>query len=200
MNHLMYRSACLILLLGSGSVAWAVEKVQIFAVPYAADTKVILSTLRVGQAFDLAVFVRDLRPRGTWTDPHGVAKELERGVYAAYVDVPIDDTVTATTGGMKFGEAFANGRRLRLEANFVNDCGGFSAAFQGTGTGAKELFRVRLKGVAPGTVVFAPSVVTLQRPECDTLVFGNLAADPPEPSYVAVEEVKISAATVTVLP
>lgn len=180
------------------SAAAAVEKVQIFAVPFAADSNAIVSTFKVGQTFDLAVFVRDLRPNGTWKDDNGTTKPLIRGVFAAYVDVPVDNTITQLTGGMKFGTDFPNGRRLGMETNFVNDCGGFSGAFSGTGTGSKELFRIRLKCVAPGTAVFSPSVANLQRPDHDTLIFGNIAADPPEQSFVDPSEVRVSAATVTV--
>ena len=56
-----------------------------------------------------------------------------------------------------------------------------------------------MQAIQSGHLTFTPDVTELPHPQCDTLVFGNLAADPIEESYViSPQEIHLVAVTVNV--
>ncbi len=58
---------------------------------------------------------------------------------------------------------------------------------------------MRVKAVRTGTGTFTPSM-DVARPKYDTLVYGNIAADPPEPSSVnPATEIKLTPASIKVV-
>jgi hypothetical protein len=179
---------------------------QLSACQIGTNTK--LTAMTVGQSFDLVLTVQDLRPSGTWTDDHGVKKPLVRGVFAAYCDVLYDKHLAKLTqadashpewflGCFTFKNGYVNGQRASDAADRINGAGAFTSAFGGNQSPV-EVWRVRMTCRAPGSLVFKPDVSELSRPACDTLVYGNDNATPPEASYVGPGEVVLIPCAVTV--
>lgn len=169
-----------------------------------------LSALRVGQSFDLVLSVQDLRPSGTWVNARGLSRAKVRGVFAAYCDVEFDASLAKLTyysdGGpsdylrcFTFSSRYPNGTKAAFAEDRIDDVGAFATAFGGN-QAAVEVWRVRMSAKNPGGLVFTPSVDQVPHPACDTLVYGNIAADPPEQSYVAPGDVVLIPCAVTVSP
>src|SRR6476661_8688002 len=72
-------------------------KVNYTAHIYQVGTRTVPSEVRVGQEFDLAISVKDLRPRGTYIY-RGLSRPLLRGVFAAYCDVLYDKSRARVLG------------------------------------------------------------------------------------------------------
>lgn len=197
------------LLLLIGSVCHAQQVVYTASVQQA-GTSTKLTALTVGQSFDLVLSVQDLRPSGTWTDWKGQVKPKERGVFAAYCDVAYDPKLAKITfynstspkeylACFTFSARFPNGPRALFATDRINDAGAFAMAFTGN-RAPVEVWRVRMTAKNPGALVFAPTVDQVARPECDTLVYGNIGADPPEQSGVDTAGIVLIPCAVTVSP
>ncbi len=197
------------------------QQVSYTAAVTAIGTNTRLTALRVGQSFDLVLSVQDLRPSGTWNGTKlvrignelvSVTKDwqLESGVFAAYCDVRFDRELAKVTyysgggpaeylGCFTFSARYPNGPKASFATDRINDVGAFATAFTGNSTPV-EVWRVRMTSKNPGALVFSPTVDQVPHPACDTLVYGNIAADPPEQSYVAPGEVVLIPCAVTVSP
>jgi len=170
-------------------------KVNYTAHIYQAGTRTLPSEVCVSQEFDLAISVRDLRPRGTY-NYRGLAKPLLRGVFAAYCDVIYDPSRARVMGlpdsptaeeffsSFTFSAHYQNGEMAFEGADRINELGAFATTFTGLGVAAFEVVRVQMQAIKSGPLTFTPDVTKLPHPQCDTLVFGNLAASPTEESYV----------------
>ena len=172
-------------------------------------TSTKVTSMQVGQTFDLVLSVQDLRPSGTWTDSGGIVKPLVRGTFAAYCDVLYDKTLAKVTyysgngpgeflGCFTFKNGYVNGPPQAYDApDRINDVGAFTGAFGGNKLPV-EVWRVRMTCKAAGPLVFRPDVSDVPSPKCITLVYGNDAATPPEQSYVAPADVVLIPCAVTV--
>ncbi len=170
-------------------------KVNYTAHIYQVGTRTLPAELRVSQVFDLAIAVKDLRPRGTYIY-RGLSKSLLRGVFAAYCDVlydksrarmlglPAEPTAEEFFSSFTFSPHYQNGEMAFDGPDRINELGAFATSFTGLGVAAFEVARVQMQAIQSGPLTFTPDVTKLPHPQCDTLVFGNLAADPPEESYV----------------
>jgi hypothetical protein len=170
-------------------------------------TSTKLRALTVGQSFDLVLSAQDLRPSGTWTDAQGTAKPKIRGVFAAYCDVKFDPNLAKLThysggdylGCFTFSSRYPNGPKASPAEDRINDVGAFASAFTGN-RALVEVWRVRMTAKNAGALVFAPAVDQVPHPQCDTLVYGNIGAIPPEQSYVDPAQVVLIPCAVTVSP
>lgn len=164
-------------------------KVQYSLALLAKGTNSKKTSLKVGEVADLAVFVRDLRPNGTWTNAKGQQVPLVRGVFAAYLNLSFNyNNAQVVADSFRFGPAYPNGLENHAAKGSYTDTGAFASSFTGLGTTPYELFRMSVKGVRIGTTTFTPSF-NVTRPKCDTLVYGNIAANPPEDSHVEVSDI-----------
>jgi hypothetical protein len=139
---------------------------------------IALTTVSVGQDFELHVLTRDLR-----AVPHGV--------FAAYSDVTWDSSKAVATGPIRFGSTYPNGHAGgTVSAGLIDEVGGFSG-FTELGGGAIEVFSVSMRALATGPLAFIadPADIT---PEHHILVFGSNDAVPPA-------EVRYGAAALTVV-
>lgn len=171
-------------------------------------TSAKLTSLTVRESFDLVLSVQDLRPSGTWTDAAGTAKPKIRGVFAAYCDVKFDSRLAKLTyfsspadylGCFTFNDRFPNGPKASPAADRINDAGAFAASFSGN-SAPVEVWRVRMTAKNPGALVFTPAVDQVQQPQCATLVYGNIGAEPPEQSFMALDQIILIPCAVTVSP
>lgn len=169
-----------------------------------------LTALTVGQAFDLSLSVQDLRPSGTWTDWKGQVKPRVRGVFAAYCDVVYDPKLAKLAfynstspkeylACFTFAPRFPNGLKATAAPDRINDAGAFASSFTGN-RAPVEVWRVRMIAKSPGALVFTPAVDQVQQPDCATLVYGNIGAEPPEQSFMALDEILVIPCAVTVSP
>jgi hypothetical protein len=168
-----------------------------------------LTTVAVGQTFDLVLYVRDLRPAGTWVDYRGTTQMKVRGVFAAFCDVHYDKALAAPayfsteTDTVKYLDCFTftprypNGKMAADSDKGINDAGAFSSYFSGTQQ-TVEVWRVRMTAKAAGALLFTPDVKDIPQPICATLVYGNTAAKPPEQSLVTPAEIVCIPYAVTV--
>lgn len=171
-------------------------------------TNTKLTALTVRQSFDLVLSVQDLRPSGNWTDARGRTRPKVRGVFAAYCDVTFDPELAKLTyyngendylGCFTFSTRFPNGLKATPADDRIDDAGAFSSAFSGNGAPV-EVWRVRMTAKSPGALVFTPAVDQVRHPQCDTLVYGNIGANPPEDSFVALDKIVLIPCAVTVSP
>lgn len=172
------------------------EKVHYFINLSDPKTSATITTAKVGQEFDMSVYVQDLRPNGTWVDDGGVVRDLVRGVFAAYCDVSYLPSKCLEVS-LSYGPLYRNGREYHGQNGMINDTGAFASAFTGD-TDQHLLFTVRMKALATGKAPFVLGFKT-PRPQQDTLVYGNIAAQPPEQSYVNTDtELRVTNATLTI--
>lgn len=159
-----------------------------------------ISEIAVGREFDLALFARDLRPEGSYLYA-GEERDLVRGVYAAYCDIHWDKskvTVRQATGTsnsrLRFFNAFVfkapyrNGMQAFDDPDGITRLGAFQGLSFGGDTEPHEIVRGRMVAIGTGPVTFSTKLTGLRYPLDDTLVYGNLAANPPEQSFVKSEE------------
>lgn len=178
---------------------------------YSVGTKSSLPYLVVGQVFDLAITVRDLRPCGTYTYK-GLTKPRVRGVYAAYCDVLYDKararlfglssqfpTPPEFFGAFTFGPQFTLSQFAFDGPDRINELGAAAGASMGGGTAAVELARVRMQARKAGPLSFSPDISQLPLPLCNTLLYGNIAATPPEDEFrIEPEFIQLVPVTVNV--
>jgi hypothetical protein len=186
-------------------------KVNYTAHVYAPGGHAPLTAMAVGQVFDMAIAVRDLRPSGTYTY-RGLTRPLVRGVYAAYCDVLYDKTRARLFGlssqlptPTEFFLAFTFGPQFTLSqlafdgTDRINELGAAAGATTGGGTTAVELARVRMQTRKAGPLTFTPDINQLPHPLCDTLLYGNIAATPPEDQFrIEPEFIELTPATINV--
>ena len=193
------KNILLALLLLFCQTAFAQQKVEYKIVFMKPGTNSVVTEIKVGQEADVGLFVRDLRPNGEWTTPTGAKRPLARGVFAAYCDIRFNyNCVQVIADSFEFGPLYPNGKESHAAKGFYDDTGSFAASFSGLGTTPCEVFRFRIKGVRIGTGTFTPSLDVV-RPKYNTLVYGNIAATPPEESNVDPAETKLTAGTIKVL-
>lgn len=180
------------------STASAVEKVQYSVAFMLPGTKTPATNVKVGQEFDVVVSVRDLRPDGNWVNAAGQTRPLIRGVFAGYCDLRYDTSICSEVS-IAFNATYPNGKEYHGSPGAgIDNTGAFAAALDGLGTSARELFRVRMKAKETGSVSFRLGF-DVPRPQQNTLVYGNIGADPPEQSYVdPATEIKSVNATMVI--
>jgi hypothetical protein len=178
-------------------------------------TSTKLTAMTVGQSFDLVLSVQDLRPSGTWSGmklvnglPTNGQWPLVRGVFSAYCDVRYDKALAKVTFAddshpawfvvcFTFAARYPNNHLAADAADRIDNVGAFASAACGNQS-LTEVWRVRMTAKAAGSLVFYPDVSAVPHPQQNTLVYGNDSAIPPEPSYVAVEEIVTVPCAVTV--
>ncbi|MFO0902620.1 MAG: tandem-95 repeat protein [Pirellulales bacterium] len=119
-----------------------------------------LTSLAIGQAFQLRGFAQDLRSNA-------------QGVYAAYLDVTYDSTMASVTGAVGHGSTFtvaATGSTTT--AGLIDEVGGASASFTGAGENEVLLFTVPMTASKSGTLSFASNEADLGTAH-EVLVFGS---------------------------
>jgi hypothetical protein len=134
----------------------------------------------------------------------GQERELIRGVFAAYCDVLFSKQLTATKtvgssflNGLTWQHPYVNGKSAVNAYTGIRWLGAFSGEYQG-GTYPTEVVRVRMVSKAPGKVDFVPSIQNMSSPVYDTLVYGNLAATPPEQSAVTKDKIECVGTSLTI--
>ncbi len=211
------RSIIFCLLISIAPSCFAQPKVSYSVTACKIGTNTKLTAMTVGQSFDLVMYVQDLRPSGNWQGTK-LANGLEvtgtwpliRGVFAAYCDVIYDKRIARPTfysgsgnqaeflSAFTFSDGYVNGPpRASDSPDRINDVGAFTSAFGGN-QAPQEVWRLRMTCKGPGSLEFRPDVSDLQLPQCLTLVYGNDAAQPPEPSYVAPAEIVLIPSAITV--
>ena len=171
-------------------------------------TSTKLTTMPVGQVFDLVFQVQDLRPNGTWIDDNGVKLPLVRGVFAVFCDINYDKTKASILyyddrypqwylPCFKFKNGYTNGAMASDGPKGMNDVGAFTGSF-GQDRTPVEVWRVTMRANKAGGMCFKPDISDVPHPMCDTLVYGNIGASPPEQSYVAPADVVLIPCAVTV--
>jgi len=165
-------------------------------------TDIVVSQVKVGQKFDLVMSVQDLRPAGTYFNPnYGLTLAKARGVFAAYTDILFNQNLVQVNwnGGWVFSPQYPNGQFIQAGLNRIDEVGAFASSFSGLGTGLVEVVRINCTGRAIGINTFTPSFIKLEHPIHDTLVYGNIACDPPEQSYVDITDISITSATINII-
>jgi len=168
---------------------------------FASGTNTQITSIKVGQKFDLVLLVQDLRPAGTYFNPnYGLTLNKARGVFAAYTDILFNQNLVQVNwnGGWIFSPQYPNGQFIQAGLNRIDEVGAFASSFSGLGTGLIEVVRIDCTGRAVGINTFTPSCAKLERPMHDTLVYGNIACDPPEQSYVDVTEITLTPVSISV--
>lgn len=201
------RALAALLVLALASVANAQATVRYTLAAYQPGTTTPVQTVKVGSTFDLAISVQDLRPPGTWTYK-GAQEAKIRGVFAAYCDVLYVGSGMNLTGNavppernFTFAPLYQNGTNVELLPNRLHDLGSFFAGdwTQGAGTDPVEVVRWNMTAKAAGNYQVR-MVFGSVSPWCNTLVFGNKGADPPEESYVAPQQITTSQPTLKIVP
>lgn len=134
----------------------------------------VITSVDVGDEYILQVLVQDSQAT---EPPDGF------GVFAAFLDVEFDSTLTSAAGSLEFGSDFTNQQQGDITTpGLIDETGGF-ANFTPLGNGLVELFSIRMQADAPGTVTFSSNA-----PEggaaVETLVFGSGdAVDPGDILY-----------------
>jgi hypothetical protein len=138
-------------------------------------TKDVISSIQVGQEFQLRGYVQDLRPVQTGQD---------RGVFAAFQDIIYDRTlvgVKTSTNSLGFDVAFSgdypNGQSGDIIIpGLINEVGSFSTQAK-LDTTERLQFVIKMRANVQGIARFAtdPADVT---PFHDTLVYGDRNAVP----------------------
>jgi hypothetical protein len=182
-------------------------KVRYSLAVYQPNTTSRVTSVQVGQPFDLALFVQDLRPAGEYISWDGSTQPLKRGVFAAYAKVQFN-TAAIQVGAVNWTSSiYVNGKQFVPSSTGIAAVGAFDG-FSEIGTELLEVCRVRCTaqwpdGVASGVTQISRSLglsfATLPHPQCDTLVLGNWGANPPEQSDVALAEIVASGLTITVV-
>ena len=133
-----------------------------------------LTSLSVGQAFQLRGFAQDVRAAA-------------QGVYAAFLDVVFDSTMASVTGAVGHGTTYtvaATGSTST--AGLIDEVGGASASFSGAGTDEVLLFTVPMTASKGGTLSFSSNQADLGTAH-EVLVFGsNTPVDTSNVSYGSV--------------
>jgi len=124
----------------------------------------VISSIDVGDEFLLKVFVQD-----TQTDPD----VLDFGVFAPFIDLEYNAALATVTGDLEFGSDFPNQNIGDVSTpGIIDEVGGFSSSFTGTGQDEFEVFSLRLRADAPGGLTFTSNPADTT-PNNDVLVFGS---------------------------
>jgi hypothetical protein len=119
-----------------------------------------LSSLAPDEEFVLHVLVKDLR-------------QAPEGVFAGFLDVAWNRSLAVVTGAAEYGQAYGNLHQGDLShPGSIDDAGAFASSLSPLGGGQRELFSVRLRAVAEGTLVFSPDPAD-RLPYHDVLVYGS---------------------------
>ena len=112
------------------------------------------------EEFVLHVFVKDLR-------------QVPQGVFAGFLDVTWNGSLAAVTDAAEYGQAYGNWHHGNFShAGWIDDAGAFSTSLSPLGAEQRELFRVHLRAVSVGTLVFTPDPAD-RLPYHDVLVYGS---------------------------
>jgi hypothetical protein len=107
----------------------------------------------VGQPFDVALRVQDLRPPGVYSPiRNGVAyaqRPRPRGVFAAYLNLFWDQSL-ATVVSVQHATPYPNGRFYQQVYGGLLKCGAFAGSFSPLGSYEFEFARVRFLAQAAG--------------------------------------------------
>jgi hypothetical protein len=103
---------------------------------------------------------------------------------------------------LKFNGVYTNGKGASYGIDRISRLGAFAGTFE-LSTSEYEVVRVPMvaklpEGVDFATQIFTPDFASLIYPYDYTLVYGNLAANPPEQSEVLVEETEVVPAALVV--
>ena len=160
---------------------------------YAPGTSTPVESVKAGQEFDLAMVVQDKRPEG-----------VIRGVFAAYANVNFASRY-ATVKHVSYTPPFVNGKNCGIVDAGLREWG----AFRGLGKGDTEpieVSRVRLVAKFPDGVVggvatasFRPNVLNMAKPRFDSLLYGDLRANPPDYGTVKADEIEAKGVSVRIL-
>ncbi|MFO0868679.1 MAG: tandem-95 repeat protein [Pirellulales bacterium] len=119
-----------------------------------------LTSLAVGQAFQLRGFAQDLR-----TNP--------QGVYAAFLDVTFDPTMASVTGAIDHGTTYTVAKAGDATTpGLIDEVGGSSASFSGAGGDEVLLFTVPMSALKGGALTFGGNAADLGVAH-EVLVFGS---------------------------
>ncbi|MFO0818971.1 MAG: tandem-95 repeat protein [Pirellulales bacterium] len=145
-----------------------------------------LTSIGVGQSFELRGFAQDLRSNAL-------------GVYAAFLDVTFDSTMATVTGAIDNGSTFTVAKSgTTTTPGLIDEVGGSSASFSGTGDVEALVFRVPMTASRGGNLTFTADPADLAIVH-EMLVFGlNTAVPTSEVSYGSVSVAVAS--TITVQP
>ncbi len=142
-----------------------------------------LTTLDVGQQFQLRGFVKDLTTR------------TDAGVFAAYMDVNYDSTKVSVNGNITYSPTYSNGKAGNTAtAGLIDEVGAFDG-LSPLGTDELLLFTLPMQTTAAGSVTFTPSAADIL-PLHDVLLFGVPAGE--ADSKVAPERIDFIPVTVQV--
>jgi len=98
-------------------------------------------------------------------------------------------SVSAFSTGLTYSSNYPNGKAGKPTDYGIHALGAFSGNFGGLGESLLEVVRVRMVAKARGQADFSLWLSDIEHPQYDTLVYGNLAANPPEESEVADDEI-----------
>jgi hypothetical protein len=152
-------------------------------------TNNVVTGVKSGEEFDLAVLVKDLRGDGEYFNTALNAEmPLVRGVFAAYLDILYNKVLTPIKlvpnkvfrVNFKFGPDYYNGKWAVDAADRIKNLGAFSGSF-GLDTEERELVRVRMIATLPlnvryGFQRFTPNFdfpTEAEKISFQTLVYGN---------------------------
>lgn len=107
-------------------------------------------------------------------------------------------SVDAFVTGLSYSSNYPNGHAGIPNSHGIHALGGF-ASFTPLGEHLIEVARVRMVAKAKGVVTFAPWLSDIEHPAYNTLVFGNLAANPPENSEVNDDEILAAIYTLNIV-
>lgn len=118
-----------------------------------------LTTLDVGQQFQLRGFVKDLTARANG------------GVFSAYMDVDYDATKVSVNGAISYSPTYGNGRAgSTATAGLIDEVGAFDG-LSPLGPDELLLFTLPMQTTTAGNVTFTPSGADIS-PLHDVLLFG----------------------------
>lgn len=171
--------------------------------------------VKVGEPFVVTLLARDLRPWGTYFNSgFEEEKQLIRGVFAAYCSILFDKSkvrvnAVGTPGTAKYALSYrsqfiwfppyTNGK-VAVDIPIGTRLGAFSTDFDGVDEDrAYPVCSITLLATKPGLVILQTTSQGLRYPMDDTLVYGNLAVDPPEQSNVLPLEITWQRASIQVV-
>ncbi len=190
-------------------------KVRYTLAIYHPGTTMLATSVKAGSDFDLALFVQDVRPPGTYVSWDGQTLDKLRGVWAAYANVVYNRNLAQVYPvanpqpdepqlEVKYSSLYRSGMRADNKPGMIANLGAFDG-FDQLGTDLLEVCRVGMKALWPAanTGTTAGAKITLnvqgvQIPLCETLVMGNWDLNPPEESDVQPSEIILGSALLTV--
>jgi hypothetical protein len=161
-------------------------------------------TLKLGQNYELALIVQDLRPEGTWTPTWGQnagkPQDRPRGVFAAYVKADFD-AYALYPRTVNFSPTYMGGRKAALTTRGYLVLGAFGSLHP-LGSFPIEVARARVTARKLGTHEIKLSVLGLQSPAYDTLVYAvpKLAGPDGEDQRIPPNSIAVGTVAVTIAP